>query len=399
MEDAKVRSLSGGANQSGLRDYNERLLLSMLQRNGPMPGSDLARTAGLSPQTISVILRKLEADGLLERGKPVRGKVGKPSVPMTLAPNGVLSLGANIGRRGATIVLMDFTGNIRASTRLSYDYPTPRVVFDFLESGYLELASTLKASLLPRLAGFGIAMPSQLWNWHEMIGAPAGEFAQWKDISFPEQIAKFTDLPVFTVNDATAACRAEHIYGRGKAYRDYAYFFLAAFIGGGIVLNHSVVEGHQGNAGSLGSLRSSAADGSSRQLIDLASINLLETRLRDAGINPVSLSNFENWARYKQHVDPWLRQTAHELAKASLSTCSVIDFEAILIDGVLPLAVKTELVAQTRAELSKQDTRGLIVPQVVAGDVGGTARERGAACSPILSQYFLDTNAGLSDRA
>ena len=102
MDMPKIRSLSGGANQSGLRDYNERLLLSMLLRNGPMPGSDLARLAGLSSQTVSVILRKLEIVGLLERGEPHRGgRVGKPSVPMGLAPKGVLSFGLKIGRRSS----------------------------------------------------------------------------------------------------------------------------------------------------------------------------------------------------------------------------------------------------------------------------------------------------------
>ena len=42
----EVRQFSSGANQSGLRDYNERLLLSMIQRFGPSAGSDLARQAG-----------------------------------------------------------------------------------------------------------------------------------------------------------------------------------------------------------------------------------------------------------------------------------------------------------------------------------------------------------------
>lgn len=398
MEDAKIRSLSGGANQSGLRDYNERLLLTMLQRNGSIPGSDLARKAGLSPQTVSVILRKLEKDGLLKRGTPVRGKVGKPSVPMGLAPDGVFSLGVNIGRRGAKIVLMDFAGDIRAQTGTNYDYPMPDQVFQFLEQGHFELINQLTAKQRPRLCGIGIATPFELWNWHEMIGAPAQDSAKWKDISFADKIAEFTDLPVFVVNDATAACRAEHIYGRGKQFRDYAYFFLAAFVGGGIVLNHSVFEGHQGNAGALGSLRSVGRDGDTRQLIDVASINLLEISLREAGIEPTALYNLTDWSTYAKYVDPWISQTAKELAKASLSTCSVIDFEAVVIDGVLPRQVKTDLVDQTRAAVAKQDSRGLILPRVEAGSVGGSARERGAACSPILSQFLLDTNAGLSDR-
>ena len=398
MDGSKIRSLSGGVNQSGLRDHNERLLLSMMQRYGAMPGSDLSRHAGLSPQTVSVILRKLEKDGLLQRGPPVRGKVGKPSVPMGLAPDGVFSLGVNVGRRSAKIVLMDFTGGVRAQRSTRFDYPLPDHIFAFLREGFAELTDQLDPALQDRICGVGIAAPFELWNWHDMVGASAEEFAQWKDINFPNEIAAFSDLPVHVVNDATAACRAEHVYGRGKEFRDYAYFFVAAFVGGGIVLNHSVFEGHQGNAGALGSLRSVGPNGESRQLIDIASIHLLEARLIEVGLDPSGLWQNDDWSEYARYVEPWIRQTAQELAKAALSTCAVIDFEAVLIDGALPADVKETLVARTQRYVSTQDTRGLIPPLVEAGEMGGQAREVGAACKPIFSQYLLNTNSVLSDR-
>ena len=49
MDEPEVRDLRGGANQSGVRAHNERLLLSMLQRHGAMPGADLARALVLGP--------------------------------------------------------------------------------------------------------------------------------------------------------------------------------------------------------------------------------------------------------------------------------------------------------------------------------------------------------------
>lgn len=396
MDGSKIRTLSGGVNQRGLRDHNERLLLSMLQRYGAMPGSDLARVAGLSPQTVSVILRKLEKDGLLERGTPVRGKVGKPSVPMKLAADGAFSLGVNIGRRSAKVVLMDFLGTVRDERSTHFPYPLPADVFAFIEQGCAELTDTLPEALRDRICGIGIAAPFELWNWHEMVGASAEEFSAWKDTNFHEEIAHFSALPVHIVNDATAACRAEHIYGRGKEFRDYAYFFVAAFVGGGIVLNHSVFEGHQGNAGALGSLRSVGPNGESRQLIDIASIHLLEARLSEVGLDPSGLWNSDDWGPYERYVEPWIRQTAQELAKAALSTCAVIDFEAVMIDGSLPPNVKHTLVERIRRYIANQDTRGLIPPKIEAGEMGRKAREIGAACGPIWSQFLLKSNAGLS---
>jgi predicted NBD/HSP70 family sugar kinase len=93
-------------------------------------------------------------------------------------------------------------------------------------------------------------------------------------------------------------------------------------------------------------------------------------------------------------VEPWVGQAAQELAKASISICSVIDFETIIIDGSLPSSVKKALVERTQRYLQTQDARGLVPPMICAGMIGGKAREIGAASGPILSQYLLDTNTG-----
>ncbi|MDE3122078.1 MAG: MarR family transcriptional regulator, partial [Paracoccaceae bacterium] len=81
-----------------MRAHNERLVLSLV-RHEPMAKSDIARITGLSAQTVSVIMRSLEADGLLLRGEPIRGRIGQPSVPMHLNPEGAFFFGVKIGRR------------------------------------------------------------------------------------------------------------------------------------------------------------------------------------------------------------------------------------------------------------------------------------------------------------
>jgi predicted NBD/HSP70 family sugar kinase len=392
-----IRSLSSGVNQSGVRDHNERLLLTLLQRNGPTAGSDLARMANLSPQTVSIILREMEAEGLLSRGAPIKGKVGKPSIPMSLAEGGVLSFGYKVGRRSAVLLLSDFRGTVRHQLQLTYKYPMPEPIFRFLRDGMDSILGRCTPAERDRICGIGIAMPFELWKWNELVGAPAEQFAAWKDVDFHAELAEFTDLPVSVVNDATAGCQAEHIYGRGKEFRDYAYFFIGAFIGGGVVLNHSVYQGHQGNAGALGSLRSFGPHGESQQLIDTASIHLLEARLAEFGIDPNELwAQPQDWSHLTRFVEPWLGQTAQELAKASLSVCAVIDFEAILIDGAFPEPVKHALVERTRRYLVNQDMRGLVAPQIEAGTVGGNARAIGAATSPLFERYFMNGSQALS---
>ena len=396
MDDAQVKSLSMGLSQKGVRDHNERLILSLIQRHGGLPGSALAKLADLSPPAVSGILRQLEADGLIERGTPVRGKVGKPSIPMGLAANGAFAFGIKIGRRSADLILMDFKGGTRGEMQITYDYPIKQTVLAFLQDGLLNLTNQLSASEQARICGIGVAAPFEFWNWNASIDAPSNAFRAWREVDLVAEIGAFSDLPVIVMNDATAACQAEHTYGRGKEFQDYAYFFIGAFIGGGVVLNNSVYVGRQGNAGALGSIRSISPIGESMQLIDMASIHLLEARLHEVDIETRQLwDDPDSWTRLTRYVEPWLLQTAQELAKASLSACSVIDFEAILIDGSFPASLRDDLVNRVRRYVATQDTRGLIPPKIEAGSIGANARSQGAACEIIRTQFFLKATTNI----
>jgi hypothetical protein len=63
---------SRGTNQSGVKLYNERLVLSLIRSHGSLSKTEIARRTGLSTQTSSVIMKQLENDGLLLKGTPVR---------------------------------------------------------------------------------------------------------------------------------------------------------------------------------------------------------------------------------------------------------------------------------------------------------------------------------------
>lgn len=395
MESGTIRSLGIGVNQQGLRDHNERLILSTLQRHGPLPGSDLARAAGLSAQTVSVILRGLEGAGLIQRGEPQRGRVGKPRVPMSLDPEGAFSVGLKIGRRSADLVLADIAGGVRRQLHTTYRWPVPAEVFRFLREGLAAFGRDMTPDALARIAGIGIAKPYEIWDWHEAIGAPEGALDVWRGVDYAAEVGRFSDLPVHLDNDGTAACRAEHVYGRGREFRDFAYFFVGSFIGGGIVLNHSVFEGAYGNAGAFGSLLVRGPDGSDRQLIDTASLFLLEEALVRADLPTDRLwTQPQDWSGFAQALDPWIEATAGQLARAAISVCAVIDFEAVLIDGAFPPDVRARLVEGIRREVGRLDRRGLSPVRIEEGRVGGNARALGAATAPILARYLLNTHGG-----
>lgn len=384
-----------GANQSRMRAHNERLLLTALRFEGPTPGGQLAKTLGLSAQTVSNIIRDMEEDGVLQRGRPLRGRVGKPSVPMCLAAEGAYSFGLKIGRRTTDLAMMNLHGDVVDALRLTHRYPMPGPVMAFLEEGMAQMTDALRPHVRSRICGLGVAAPFELWHWSAEFNAPRAEFLEWKNFDIAQEVARFSPLPVTVLNDATAACRAEHSFGRGKEFRDYAYFFVGAFVGGGIVLNNGVVEGGRGNAGALGSLQTSDGSGRPALLLDTASIRHLEADLTSRGLlNDEIARKPEAWHAHPRVVRNWINMTASELARAALSVCAVVDFEAVLVDGTFPDFVRQSLVAQMEAEIVRFDRRGILPPKIVAGTVGEAAGVMGAAFRPIESQYFLsDTQA------
>ena len=383
-----------GSNQSGMRAWNERLVLTLVRRAGALPKSDIARLTGLSAQTASVIMRRLEQDGLLRRGAPVRGRVGQPSVPMALAPDGAYFLGLKVGRRSADLVLVDFLGQVVATRRSAHPWPLPQPVVRFVAEELPGLVAELPRAARARVAGLGIAMPFQLWLWASWVGAPQAEMDAWRAIDLRAEIAALTDLPVYLQNDATAAGGAELIFGTGETPKDFLYFYIAHFIGGGLVLSGQLQTGRSGNAAAIGSLPVPGPGGASRQLIEAASISLLERLAQAAGRDASRLWDApEGWDLPDDVVDRWIDEAAGGIAHAILSATAVVDVGTAVVDGWMPEALRTRLVARIADALAALDFTGLAMPEVRAGTVGPNARTLGAAAIPLSQRYMLDPAA------
>lgn len=380
-----------GSNQSGLRDHNERLVLTILRREKVLPRAELARKTGLSAQTVSVIVRSLEKDGLLLSGERVRGKVGQPSVPMRLAPGGALFLGLKVGRRSAELVLVNFVGKIISHRRLTYRYPTPEITVDFAKTSIAAIFKGIPQDQRSRIGGLGIASPYFMWEWSSTIGVEPGDMASWRGFDLRAEVAALFDFPVFLGNDATCACGAELVFGESAKPADFLYIYIGYFIGGGVVLNGRLYNGGRGNAGAVGTFPSSSVAGVPTQLVDVASLVGLERRMFDAGKNPQDLwESPEELEIDGAIVSDWLHEAVPAISHAVLSAISVIDFGGIVIDGSMPASLREKLVEGVKGHLVASNLSGLIAPDVLEGTIGADARALGAASLPLSKRFLVE---------
>ena len=184
-----------GSNHVGMRQFNERVVLQAIRLNGSLPKADLARLTGLTAQTIGLITTRLVEDDLVVKHDKVRGRIGQPSVPLALNPDGAFSMGIKIGRRSAEWLLVDFTGAVCQRQTLHYDFPVAHTLLPAIGERLNAMHKAL-GPLRDRLVGIGVAAPFQMGGWHKMLGLSDADSSEWDQIDLGAQIQAMTDVPV-----------------------------------------------------------------------------------------------------------------------------------------------------------------------------------------------------------
>jgi predicted NBD/HSP70 family sugar kinase len=310
-------------------------------------------------------------------------------VPLSLDPEGAFFIGAKIGRRSLDVVLVDFVGALRHRGGATYEYPRPRDIVAHIRAEVAACEAVLGPEAA-RIAGLGVAMPFELWSWAEEIGAPASELAAWRDLDIRAELAAALPFPVYLQNDATAACGAELAFGGNAGLKDFIYFYVGALVGGGLVLNGALFTGRTGNAAALGSMPVPDGVGGTVQLIDLASLVLLERRVRAAGLPTAGLYDpAADWQVFGAHLDDWIALAGRGIAHAIVAAATIVDIEAAVLDGAFPAAIKQRLLARVAAEMGRLDLSGIAPPALRPGTIGAIARALGGASLPLFDRYLV----------
>jgi predicted NBD/HSP70 family sugar kinase len=385
---------------AGMRQMNERIVLQAVRVHGPLPKSEIARLTHLSTQTTSLIVDRLIDDGLLAREARTRvqGRMGQPSVPISLRADGAFSIGVKVGRRSLDVLTMDFAGQVHARDVIEYAYPDPRTVFSLLAAKLDHMMAALGDDAA-KVVGIGVAAPLWLGGWRNFFDTPPEVFAAWNEIDIRARVQALTALPVEFAKDTTAACAAELLMGQGRGLRDFLYVFIGTFIGGGLVIDGRLHAGPKGNAGAVGSfpLMSEGMP----QLLNVASVYVLEKRFTDAGF-PAAAAHDQRAlsAQLWPLCEAWLDAACPALAAAIATAAALVDLDGIVIDGELDRQLLREVLSRTDTALDAFEWQGMLRPRLVEGEIGADARAMGGAILPLYAHFaprhVLFLKSGLS---
>jgi predicted NBD/HSP70 family sugar kinase len=382
-----------GSNQGGVRQYNERVLLQAIRLHGALPGAELARLTHLTPQTVSLITKRLLEDGLVVKGEPVRGKVGQPSVPLALQPDGAYAIGVKVGRRSMDVLLVDFVGTVRERWTLAYDFPDPQAVLAEITLRLKDIRRKLGPERRARVQGIGIAVPLSLGGWRDLLGVPEAQAAAWDRTDLRAEVARRTELPVELLKDTAAACVAELVAGRGRSTGSFLYLFVDTFIGGGLVIDSHLRAGVHGNAGAVGSVPLHVAQNghAPAQLLSVASLLTLERRFAAAGLDSSAAADARALqAPWLTHTAAWLGEACAAIALAINSAACLLDLDGVIVDGSFSRELLAALLRELQPAMDRYSWEGVVRPQLLAGTIGSDARALGGALMPLYANFAPD---------
>ena len=408
-QDGNIKaSTTQGGNSTAVRQFNERRLLTVLRRVGEASKADLARHLTLTQNTVGQIVHTLEQQGLVASTGRRMGQRGQPATLLHLDPGGAYAIGIKLGRRSIDVLLVDFTGGVLKSRRYDCLFPGPDEALALALQGVNAIRRALPLAQRGRLIGIGLALPSNLDCWSSELDmtpgpdTPGGCGSAWQGRDIAEELRTALKLPLFVENDCTAAAVAELFHGHGRALDDFACVYINSSIGGGIVLDGDYRRGINGHAGDIGlipvppsRLAHAREDGApSRRpgggtiLLDRASGGALIRHLRANGITIARAIDLHGVMRsHGAVVAEWLEDCAESLVVPLLSMASVLDVQAIILDGNLPKALIEALITRLRPLLASATPEARQPPELRIGSSGNHAAALGAALLPLHSRH------------
>ena len=379
-----------GSNSGLAASHNQAVILRTIRWHAPISRTELADRSGLSKQAVARITEKLIDDGLVVEARRRYGMRGQPAIELEINPEGCFAVGVGFGRDHLTIVAVDALGTVRDRIHREVRYMLPDEFFAEMKEA-LKTFRRRHAIDESRLAGIGVAFPDWLGEI-PFIGMPEA-YKSWRSVDVRERFARITDQPILIDNDATAAAIGELTYGLGVEIRSFFYIFFGSGLGGGLVLDGACYHGTTGISGEIGWLPVTLPDAPAGERVQplgqVVSLFILYDYLASHGIaveRPQDLLTLD--AHGKRLLTQWLRMAAGHIAEAAIDIGLLINPDAVLIGGRIPVTIIDELLGYVREALSR-DLRP--TPRIHRAVGSEDAAALGAATLPLSHALRLES--------
>ncbi|MET0297079.1 MAG: ROK family transcriptional regulator, partial [Microbacterium sp.] len=242
------RSAQPGS-QSSLREANRARVIDSLKRHGRLTQVELAGSTGLSPATVSNIVKELTASGLLHTSFTSRS--GRRATLVSLARQLGLVAGVHFSSRQLHIAIADATRTIVTQTSLP-------LALDHRHDAELDRLSILLGDMMESLGGsvadllaIGLALPAPIDPRTRRVSTP-GLLRGWEGVDVAESLTSRIGRPVYVDSEANLGGLAEAREGSSRTASSSVFIRVGHSISAGLVVGGDLFHGVNGKAGQIG---------------------------------------------------------------------------------------------------------------------------------------------------
>ncbi|GAA3863104.1 ROK family transcriptional regulator [Tessaracoccus defluvii] len=229
--------------QSSLREANSASVVEAVRQYGQITQVELAAVTGLSPATVSNLVKNLQVAGVVQTSATVRS--GRRAQAVSLVRSSDLSVGVHVGRRRLDILIADASWTVTSRQR----FPLPvehrfDTTLDRVAMLVAELTEQVGAGL-DEVAAVGLAVPGAAGQSFEAL-------AGWGEIDPADVLARRLGRNVLAIREADAVAVAESRFGALRGVGSALVVRASSVTEASLSLSGRPIRGLGAAAGSLG---------------------------------------------------------------------------------------------------------------------------------------------------
>ncbi len=357
----------------------ERKVASIIFRTPNVSQKDILAQVDYTQQYVSKIIAHLTELGIIQVSGKINIGRGQPIRCLKVCSDYAYSIGISLMTDSVTLVLIDMSGLVLTEHTYSYSYSTVEKFCQFVADSIKKICNINNVNTA-KIVGVGVGITGFFIGKNRRVNTPK----QLSELAFSDidtALSEKLKLPVIIDNDGNTAAVAEIMYGIGVSTKSFAYFYISAGLGGGIVINGELYRGNHGNAGEFANIIPHT-----KSYPTLAS---LKADYEKHGIHFPTIDDLlNNFDINDSVVKEWIIKGNDSLTMFVSAVSAILDPEKIVFGGRIPSALAKKVIENIN--IYNSDRRGdkKPNPQIIPSKVKGEPTAMGAAILPLLHSYY-----------